>query len=251
MIKRSIAINNLALALFAASFLAVVALNVKSASARQGSDDVSRQATQQSNTELNDEAEDETTTPAKTRVAELKNKAKQEIEKEREGRKTLAEDKRKLVCENRQKAIENKLVAFNQAADKHLVRLNGVFDKVQAYKGAENINPDGWAELVSAAEAKKTAATDAVAALKLVAVAVDCTDPDTVVKLSEVREAAKSTRTELHDYRKALKDMVVALAQAKDDVSGNDDNAGTGDDTAANPTAGENTAAETNTEGTN
>jgi uncharacterized protein (DUF1330 family) len=145
-----------------------------------------------------------------------------EQEKQRKGAKVLSEEKRKLVCENRQNTINNKLVAFNQAADKHLTKLNETFAKVQAYQAAHNLSVANYAELVTTATEKQQAATTAVAALKTVAVNVDCTNPETVVKLATVRDAAKTARTALHDYRMAIKAIVVALAQAQDGASSDD-----------------------------
>lgn len=232
--------KRLAFSLVAFSFLAVFAVAAtQPVSARRGADDATLSPTQNSETDQENETETETRRQeaVQSRLAEMKENAKKELEQKKEGRKELAEEKRKQVCENRQKAIENKLAAFNQAADKHLAKLDGVFTKVKNYQSEKNLNPVGWADLVAAAEAKQAAATAAVAALKEVAVGVDCSNPETVVKLSEVREAAKATRTALHDYRKALKDMVVALAQAKEDT--NDDGGTTSDSASGTSEAGD------------
>lgn len=211
------------------------------ASARRGEDDMVAQTAQTQEQESEGETEastdDSRRDQVKNRVSELKDDAKKELDQKKEGREQRTEEKRRLVCENRQKAIENKLSAFNQAADKHLAKLDSVFLKIQSYKTAENLTPSNWVDLVENAESKQEAATVSVAALKEVAVDVDCNDPETVVKLSEVREAATAARTALHDYRKALKDMVVALAQAKDDTSDDTDTT-SGDDASGTSEAG-------------
>lgn len=242
LIKRNIVL----LAVVAAAFAVTAPLGLQHVSARDGADDMVAQTAQPT---TDDSPEDETGDDAprlvRTRVLELEDKAKTEVEKRREGRKELAEDKRKLVCENRQAAIENKLAAFNQAADKHLAKLDGVFVKLQDYQKVSNVPVANFDELVAAATEKQTAAKEAVDALKLIAVDVDCSNPDTVVKLSTVREAAKVTRTALHDYRMALKDIVVALAQAKD--GGEDDS----DGAATENTDSTDTTDNTSTEGAN
>lgn len=229
--KSAIRMKRFSFALAAVGFMGVFALAaVQPASAHMGVDHatMSHEDTEQEDTagpEAQSGVADDSNRreEVKLRVNQLREDAKKDLEKKRDGRKEMAEEKRKLVCENRQKAIVNKLAAFNQAADKHLAKLNDVYTRIQAYKTAENLQPANYDDLVAAATAKQEAATAAVAALKEVAVGVDCSDPETVVKLSAVREAAKATRTALHDYRKALKDIVVALAQSKDGAENGDE----------------------------
>ncbi|QQS69559.1 hypothetical protein IPP75_00190 [Candidatus Saccharibacteria bacterium] len=247
--KTTILMKRFSFALAAFGFMGVFALAAtQPASARQGEDDttVAQESTEQEDTagpEAQSGLADDSNRreEVKLRVNQLREDAKKDLEKKRDGRKEMADEKRKLVCKNKQKAIENKLAAFNQAADKHLAKLDDVYKRIQAYKAAENLQPANYDDLVAAATAKQEAATAAVAALKELAVGVDCSDPETVVKLSEVREAAKATRTALHDYRKALKDIVVALAQSKDDAeNGDETTSDSGIDSTSDTTEGTN-----------
>lgn len=247
--QTTIQVRRLSFALASLSFLAVFAVAaMQPVSARQGADDTTMSQTESDQeNEAGPEAQSGVADDSSRRkqvdlrLNQLREDAKKELEKKRDGRNEMAEEKRKLVCENKQKAIENKLAAFNQAADKHLAKLNDVYTRIQAYKTAENLQPANYDDLVAAATAKQEAATAAVAALKEVAVGVDCSDPETVVKLSAVREAAKATRTALHDYRKALKDIVVALAQSKDDAENGDDTTNdSGSDSPSDTTGGAN-----------
>lgn len=231
-----------ALALIALGFVAAVGIHAPLASARPSTDIVAQTTTE--TTDQTNETELSKRETVQLRVAELKAAAKQDVEKARESHKSLTEEKRKLVCENRQKAIENKLTAFNQAADKHLAKLDGVFMKLQDYQVQNNLPASNYTALVATATEKQTAATEAVAALKLVAADIDCSNPETVVKLSEVKTAANDTRKALHEYRMALKKIVVVLAQAKDGKStstdGDTTNAPTTTDTSTNTAQGEN-----------
>lgn len=247
--KTTVLMKRFSFALAAFGFMGVFALAAtQPASARQGEDDttVAQESTEQEDTagpEAQSGLADDSNRRegVKIRVNQLREDAKKDLEKKRDGRKEMAEEKRKLVCENKQKAIENKLAAFNQAADKHLAKLDDVYKRIQAYKAAENLQPANYDDLIVAATAKQEAATAAVAALKEVAVGVDCSDPETVVKLSAVREAAKATRTALHEYRKALKDIVVALAQSKDDAeNGDETTSDSGTDSTSDTTEGTN-----------
>ena len=230
--------KRLVFALAAVGFLLVmVVAAAQPTSARRGEDDTVAQTVAEQETETETESETESESAEDTerseavesRVNKVRENAKKDLEDRLEGREEMKAEKRQLVCENRQKAIQNKLAAFNDAADKHLSKFNSVYDKIQAYQKAENIQPAGYDALVTAADAKKQAATDAVAALKEVAADVDCANPESVVKLSAVRDAAKETRTALHEYRMALKDLVVAIAQSRGDQDGADDTTNTAD----------------------
>ena len=227
--------KRLVFALAAVGFLLVLFVAAQPASARSGEDDAVAQTVAEQETETETESETESESAEDTersetvesRVSEARENAKKDLEDRLDGRAEMKAEKRQFVCENRQKAIQNKLAAFNDAADKHLSKFNSVYDKIQAYQEDENIQPAGYDALVTAANAKKQAATDAVAALKEVAADVDCASPETVVKLGAVRDAAKETRTALHEYRMALKDLVVAMAQSKGGQDSADDTTNT------------------------
>lgn len=151
-------------------------------------------------------------------VTDLQSTAQKEVAEKREvkDKGSQSDQKRKSLCENRQNAINNKLSAFTQAADKHLAKLQGALESVQAYQKTHMLPLANYDELVAAAQEKGAAADTAVKTLKAVAQNVDCTQPDTAVKLSTVRDAAKKARQALHDYRMAIKEIIVALAQAEE-----------------------------------
>ncbi|MBL8121949.1 hypothetical protein JNM87_04350 [Candidatus Saccharibacteria bacterium] len=231
--------------LIALGTIVISPFGVQVASARNGSDDVTKTTTSTpstststttttTNTSSSGKVDDKlivNKTEVERHVSDMRTSAQREIEKQKQekGTNALTDDKRKLVCENRQNSINNKLSAFTQAADKHMAKLDETFTKVQSYQMAHSLTIANYDELVAAANEKKTAASQAIATLKTVAVNVDCTHPDSVVKLSTVRDAAKAARTALHDYRVAIKAVVVALAQAK----GSDSSANSGPSTTS------------------
>ena len=154
----------------------------------------------------------------KSRAAEARAAAKLEIEKQRAARKeTKTAAQRKLVCENRKKAINNKLAAFVQATDKHLTRLKDVDAKIRSYQLNNDVSAEGFDALLAAADVKKGAAETAVGALKTVAADVNCDNPETVVALRAVKDTAIDTRRALHEYRTSIKAMVAALVQTEED----------------------------------
>ena len=187
-----------------------IPLSASPVGATENDTDPSRNTTTEATPQIKDETE--------RRVSDMQSTVEKEIEQRRseKGRAASSDAKRKTVCENRQNAINNKLSAFIQSAEKHQAKLDETFAKVQSYQIQYNLPLANYDELIAAANDKRLAATEAVSALKSVAQDFDCTKPDTVVKLSTVRDAAKEARQSLHEYRIAIKDIVVALAQSED-----------------------------------
>lgn len=196
------------------------------ASARQGSDDQNNVAvssdSQQSEPEQRDDNLSDDKASVRLKIEKLRAEAKTEIEVKRKNGETLSADKRMKVCENRKTAINNKLSAFNTAADKHFTKLNSINDKIVAFQEKKQVVLANQAELEADITAKKQAASEAIAALKAIAVDVDCSDPETAVTLGAVRDAAHNARAALHEYRVELKNLVVAIGQTQSDTSNDD-----------------------------
>jgi hypothetical protein len=148
------------------------------------------------------------------KVSQLRTEARTEIDEKRKTRETLSADQRIKVCENRKTAINNKLVAYTNAADKYLTKFDSVYVKILAFQKDKNVTVTNIDELTADADTKQKDAAEAIAALKEVAVELDCSDPDTAVTLGTVRDAAQTARKALHEYRISLKNIVVAIAQA-------------------------------------
>ncbi|MGB4966616.1 MAG: hypothetical protein WBO35_00240 [Candidatus Saccharimonadales bacterium] len=185
---------------------------------------------------------DEESPKVKNNVATTRAAAKEEIEKQRAERKDLkTAQKRTQVCDNRKKAIQNKIAAFTQAADKHLAKLSDIDARLQSYQLSNNIRAADYATVQTTAAEKKTAATLAVTTLKSLALDVDCSNPETVVALRAVKDAAIDSRRALHDYRMALKAMVAELRSvekpAAEDPAATTGAADTGSDTSASTPA--------------
>lgn len=161
-------------------------------------------------------SDDDSEVPARVqeRINAAKQKAQSQVESARKNVQTQTQEKRKQLCENRKNAIDNKLNAFTAAADKHLARLNGAYTKLKDYQTKNNVSVSNYDELISAADAKQQAATEAVAALKSVSGGIDCSSADVAVQLKTVKEAAATARNALKAYRTSLHDILVALAQA-------------------------------------
>lgn len=225
---KTITSSLLASMLFAAALMLVLSGVV---SAQRGSDDRNNIAVSSETEDTEPEQEDDNLTDSKeavrNKVQQLRAEAKSEIEAKRKNRETLSADKRMKVCENRKKAIDNKLSAYNNAADKHLTKLDAIYVKILAFQEEKQVVVSNIDELTTDADAKKLAATESVAALKTVAVDVDCSDPETTITLGTVRDAAQATRKALHEYRMSLKNIVVAIAQSQSDNEETDEGSST------------------------
>ncbi len=132
---------------------------------------------------------------------------------------------RAKTCQNIQKAVNNKLKAFDAHADKYLARLNTLFTKVQAYQTTNSLPVANYDTLVASATQKQADATLAVAALKSMGATIDCSASDPAAMLSGAKAGAAAARDALKEYRKSLKSIVVALVQAdKADTTKTEDN---------------------------
>jgi len=153
-----------------------------------------------------------------TTVQNIRQKAEKMVADERKTRVKLDDTAREQLCNNRKNAIENKVSAFGKAANVHLDRLDGVYNKLDAYLVA---HPSAGVTLTAAKVAQMTAA-DKVAALQNVIgdATVDCSNlTDNASWLTQVRTAAGDTRDALKAYRTELKKVVTAIQQAKQSTS--------------------------------
>lgn len=177
---------------------------------------------------LSDES-DVSKTEVRQRLKDARESAAKRVEAERESKKEQTKERRKNLCENRVKSINNKVQAYTKAGTTQLNHLNTVYDKLKNFQSSNAVEVANFAELSADADAKQQVAVDAVAALQSVAADVDCSDPDVAVTLGTIKEAAKAAKTALREYRASLHDILVALAQAVDstDETSTEDTGGT------------------------
>lgn len=164
--------------------------------------------------QVNVESEPDNTTK------DLRNQAKVQLEKLRKEKKDpRSKEDRKKVCEARQKGMEQRFTKLTEAAQHHLNKLEDASEKLQAYKADNQVNVANWAELTkTVSDAHNNAAlyVTKVADLKPT---VDCTSDNVASDIATFKAAVEKARTELKAYRKALKDVVVALNTAKPETT--------------------------------
>lgn len=210
------------LAVFMASLSALLVLAaspVMAQDSNSGSSDSTTSSEQKSSDSSSDtntadnETENETEVHNKAEMFRKDGEHKLELERETKDH-TKSKEERAKTCENIQNAVNNKLKAFNNHADKYLTRLNDLFTKVQDYKTSQNITLTNYDTLVATVTQKQADATVAVGALKSLGTTIDCTSSDPASMLASAKSGAAGARDALKAYRAALKDLVVALIQA-------------------------------------
>jgi len=148
---------------------------------------------------------------------QLHGDAKSELAKLRhDEHKDSSETERQHACKNLQSNIDNHITDFSDSAQRHLNVFTDIFTKVQAFYTSKGLSVSNYDALVAAATAKQTAAQAAVDALKSLAVSIDCSQPDPAQSLQTVKDAVKTARTALQDYRSSIKDLIVAISNALD-----------------------------------
>lgn len=181
--------------------------NTQNNTTQSNDTETSTENTENSLNHVNSEVVDRT-------VQNIRLKAEKKVADERKTRVQLDGDTREQLCDGRKTAIENKVSAFGKAAGDHLLRLDGVYGKLEVYMEA---NPVSGVDLAGAKAAQTTAASK-VAALQSVIGdnTVDCTNlTDNASWLTQVRTAASDAKDALKAYRAELKKVVVSLQQTK------------------------------------
>lgn len=190
-----------------------------------GDDNANSDTSTQSDDSSSDDS-DTSKSELKQRLKEARASAQKRVETERENKKEQTKEKRKTLCENRLKTINNKISAYTKAGTTQLNHLNAVYDKLKNFQSENSVEVANFADLTAAADEKQQAAANAVAVLQSVATDVDCSDPEVAVTLGTIKEAAKAAKTALREYRASLHDILVALAQAVDTAESTEDTGG-------------------------
>jgi hypothetical protein len=162
-----------------------------------------------SETETGDDSAVDTQTKANIHA-----KATELLTEKRQNAKQHTADQKKKSCEARAANIKKRADNYATAAQRHLSVFNKIFTRVQDFQTKKNLSVANYDELVATATAKQTAAQAAVDALKSADVTIDCTQADPASAVANLKEATSNARTALHEFRLAIKDVVVALKGA-------------------------------------
>lgn len=201
-----------------ASALSLSVLAVAPVWAQHG---VSAQGTEDSTTVTTATTSDDT---IQTSGDALREQARQLLAAKRANIKEHTQAQKQKSCEAHKVEINKRVDNYAKAAQRHLDVFNSIFTKVQAFETKKQLDVPTYDALVAAAKTKQAAAQTAVDTLKALDISIDCTQPDPATSVATVKTATANARTTLHDYRKAIKDVVVALkgASTSTDKSTND-----------------------------
>jgi hypothetical protein len=118
---------------------------------------------------------------------------------------------RQKHCAKLQNKVNKQIANFSSNAQSHLSVFNSVYSKVQTYATDKKVTSTEYQSLVTTANTQQASATQAVDALKSVAVTVNCSQPDPASSLATVKSAVDSTRTALQAYQQAIKAVISNL----------------------------------------
>jgi hypothetical protein len=184
-------------------------------------------------TETETETETEVQNPVD--IKGLRDQAQQMLETKRQDGKTKSLEVRQQACDAHKAELTTRGSNYAKSAQKHLDVFNGIYDKVLAFQTSKNLTAANFDTLKSTADAKKAAAASAVAALSDPSVTtIDCTAQDPAANVATLKTAVANARTALQDYRKAIKDVIVALQAAKAPAGADDTSTDTNTTTGAN-----------------
>jgi len=146
---------------------------------------------------------------------ELRHKGQQLVAELHKSGKSQAE--KTQACENHKQGLQTKFTRITTNATNLETKIGGFLDRAQAYQSANNVTVANWDSLVAAANTAKTTADTAIANLKALQPTVDCSTTTTVANdVATFKAAAQAARDALHAYKTAVKDVFVALENAKD-----------------------------------
>jgi hypothetical protein len=197
---------------------APIALAHDGGSTNSGSDDTSVETETETHTEV-----EANQTQVEDRVHRSESDGKQKLAELRSQKAAKTAEQRQKACEQRKTSINNRITAYNKAANNKLTHFNTIFERVKKFKTDKALQVSNYDALVATATSKQQAATDAVAALKALTADFDCTSTDPGATVASIKSATADARTALKEYRKSIKDIVVALAQANKTTSSDND----------------------------
>jgi hypothetical protein len=170
-------------------------------------------------------------------VGQLRKQAAQLMQTKRQTVKEHTTAQKQQACTAHQAEIDKRSSNYAAAAQRHLDVFNKIFTRVQTFESDKKLNVASYDTLVATAKDKQTAAQTAVDSLKALDVKLDCTQPDPASSVATLKTAVSSARTALQDYRKSVKDVIVALKGASTGQTG-DDTSSSDTSTTTNTTTG-------------
>ena len=153
------------------------------------------------------------------RIKQNRQAGQTEVAKMRENKPARTPEQRKQVCETRKISINNRLKAYDTQAETKLTRFNAIFTRVKAFKPDVAAKVSNYDQLVAIATQKQMTATESVTVLSNLTGNFDCTTLDPAATIASIKDSTVATHAALKEYGAAIKNIVVALAQANKTTS--------------------------------
>ena len=156
----------------------------------------------------------ETENEAQDLAEQFMEHAKMKIREEKQEHKEHSQEMRQKACEARKNNLTKRMNRAVLHAEKHKAVFDKIYNRVQQFYVDKQLNVTDYDSLKAAVDTAQTDAQTNIDALKVLDVSVDCTSQTVSEKVSAFREAVKTTRDSLKDYRKALVDLINSLKGA-------------------------------------
>jgi len=184
--------------------------------AHDGTDDGSSDSTS-TTTESDDTAATDTETHSGTNDRqELRHKAAELVQELHKEHKAKSAEQRTKVCEAHKHGLETKFSRITTNSQRLEDRIGTFLTKAQDYQSSQNVTVTNWDTLVASANTAKTSVDAAITNLKAVTPSLDCNSATVAQDVATFKEAATSVRDALKAYKTAVKNVFVALENAKD-----------------------------------
>lgn len=129
----------------------------------------------------------------------------------------LAERKQHLtdlklkVCQEKSTIILKRSTQLGEMVENMLKKFTSIVEGVQKYYMEKGLTLTNYAELVAVIEIKKSALAPLVETAKADVSGFSCTGDNPAEQLKKYRTDMQAVITALHDYRKAIRDLIVAI----------------------------------------
>lgn len=173
-------------------------------------DDSTKVAETETETETENETEVHSTESSDTRreeVTKRRTELQAKLQAMKEENKTRLAAKRLEACEKHSDKINNIIQKRSKQATKQLGVFTKISDRVQQFVADKKLTVENYDALVTEIDAKRDAAQAAIETNT--ATKFDCSTTSADKPLQVPRTSVETVRTALHDYRTAIKNLIV------------------------------------------
>lgn len=150
-------------------------------------------------------------TAVKEKVEKRKAEAKEKVSKKRESKEENSQEKRQERCLRRVTKLEMSMERIASQASRYIGIVDSKYARVQDFYDSGKLTVNNYDELNGAVMVAQEAAQVEVDALLELTVDIDCSDEDVAESIAAFSGSAKSVKTVLKDYRKALVALISKL----------------------------------------